>query len=90
MSGAQVRLLERSFELLEQAGLSFEAAVEAHVTLVSYVKGFVWLEVGRAAAPPPELLEAARTQRALGMIAARDADSRFLAGLGLILDRLIT
>lgn len=89
VSGAQIRLVERSLELFERAGLSSDAAAQAHVTVVSYVIGFVWQEVSRPTQPPPELLEAPRTRRALALVATQPADERFLDGLNMVLHRAL-
>ena len=87
MSESQVRLVERSFELLERGGLTTRQAVDAHVTLLAYVLGFVLQEVGRPASTPRPVIEASPTlRRALEALPERDVDQRFTVGLGLILD----
>ena len=86
-SRAQFRLARRSIELFESAALSTRVAVDAHVTLVAFVLGFILQEVSRpsgspAGAPPPDPVMA----RVLATLAERDVDERFEVGLGLILD----
>ncbi len=86
-SRAQVRLAERSIELLEGAGLSTRAAVDAHVTLVAYVLGFILQEVSRPVTTGGAILAASPVlRRALTTLAQRSVDERFDVGLGLILD----
>jgi len=87
LSGAQFRLVRRSIELLEGAGLSTRAAVDAHVTMVAFVLGFILQEVSRPTGSPasggpidPVIARALRTN------AERSVDERFEVGLGLILD----
>jgi AcrR family transcriptional regulator len=88
LSGAQFRLVRRSIELLESAGLSTRAAVDAHVTMVAFVLGFLLQEVSRPTGPPQG--SASGTDpviaRALSANAERSVDERFEVGLGLILD----
>ena len=87
MSPSQVRLVERSLELLEAAGLSTRAAVDTHVTLLGFTLGFVIQEAGRSASAPGALLEASpRLRRALATLREREVDDRFEVGIGLILD----
>jgi hypothetical protein len=86
-SSAQLRLVRRSIELLESAGLSTRSAVDAHVTMIAFVLGFILQEVSRPSgsaaggglAPDPLLT------RVLATLAVR-VDERFEVGLGLILD----
>jgi AcrR family transcriptional regulator len=94
-SDSQVRLVSRSIELLEGAGLDTSAAVSAHVTLVAYTLGFVLQEVARRPAstpapPGPPALNAGMEvfARAIAALAESSVDERFHAGLGLILDGL--
>jgi AcrR family transcriptional regulator len=97
-SPAQVRLVARSIELLEGAGLSTAAAVSAHVTLVAYTLGFVLQEVARRppSAPAPPAPEEAPAPiegqevfvRAITALGRTSVDQRFRAGLDLILDGL--
>jgi len=86
-SSAQLRLVRRSIELLESAGLSTRSAVDAHVTMIAFVLGFILQEVSRPSgsaagglAPDPLLT------RVLATLAERGVDERFEVGLGLILD----
>jgi len=89
-SAAQARLVTRSIELLESLGLSTRAAVDAHVTLVAYVLGFIVQEVGRPMRTPPPLAAASPTlARALTTVAERSVDERFTVGLELILDGVL-
>lgn len=87
-SSAQLRLVRRSIELLEAAGLSTRAAVDAHVTMIAFVLGFILQEVSRpsgsaaSGAPVPDPL----LTRVLATLAERSVDERFEVGLGLILD----
>jgi len=86
-SPSQVRLITRSIELLEESGLSTRAAVDAQVTIVAFVLGFILQEVGRSAAAPREVLEASPVlRRALTTLAERSVDDRFAVGIELILD----
>jgi AcrR family transcriptional regulator len=86
-SAAQLRLVERSIELLESAGLPIEKAVEAHLTLVAYTIGFVAQEAGRSPSMPPDVIESSATlQRVIPALLARTPDERFDAGLERILD----
>jgi AcrR family transcriptional regulator len=85
-SGAQFRLAARSIELLESAGLSNRAAVDAHVTAIAYTLGFILQEVSRPASLPPDLTPDPTIVRTLRTLAARSVDERFEVGLGLILD----
>lgn len=86
VSRLQLRLAQRSVELLLGAGLSMRAAVDAQVTLVAFVLGFILQEVSRpttfapAGAPGPLLRDVLET------LAERSVDDRFGVGLGLILD----
>ena len=86
LSGGQVRLIRRSIDLLERAGLSTREAVDAHVTLVAYVLGFLVQEVSRPSPPstssPPDPVLAT----VLATVAERSVDDRFEAGLAVILD----
>ena len=87
MSESQVRLVERSLELLEQGGLTMRQAVDAHVTLLAYTLGFVLQEVGRPASTPRPVIETSPIlRRAIETLRQRDVDERFTFGLGLILD----
>ena len=87
-SSAQLRLVRRSIELLEAAGLSTREAVDAHVTMIAFVLGFILQEVSRpsgsasSGAPGPDPL----LTRVLATLAERGVDERFEVGLGLILD----
>ncbi len=86
ISPAQVRLVERSIELLESTGLSTRAAVSLHVTLVAYVLGFVVQEVGRPPSVPGELVASSPTlRRALSTLSTIPVDDRFETGLRLLL-----
>lgn len=88
-SSSQIRLVERSIELLEAAGLSTAAAVAAHVTLVAYTLGFVLQEV--AVRPADNTAPVPRSDvfvRALTALAGVPVDERYRAGLDLILDGL--
>ena len=89
-SPTQIRLIERSIELLEGAGLSTAAAVSAHVTLVAYTIGFVVQEVAqRQITVPPELaVQSEVFVRAVTALVGTTVDERFTAGLDLILDGL--
>jgi AcrR family transcriptional regulator len=84
---AQLRLVERSIQLLESAGFTTAQAVEAHVTLVAYILGFVAQEVGRSADLPMEIVAASEVlPRTFAALLARTVDERFRAGLDLVLD----
>ena len=86
-SPSQARLIARSIELLESLWLSTRGAVDAHVTLVAYVLGFIAQEVGRPTATPASVAAASPTlARALRTVAERSVDERFTVGLELILD----
>ena len=85
-SRSQLRLAQRSIEILESVGLSERAAVDAHVTLVAYVLGFILQEVSRATTPPTVDAYRPFLQRALSTLGERNVDERFEVGLGLILD----
>jgi TetR/AcrR family tetracycline transcriptional repressor len=86
-SASQARLIARSIELLESLGLSTRAAVDAHVTLVAYVLGFIAQEVGRpTTTPAPVAVASPALARALSTLAERSVDERFAVGLALILD----
>jgi AcrR family transcriptional regulator len=87
LSGQQIRLAGHSIGLMEAAGLSTRAAVDAHVTLVAFVLGFVLQEVSRPTAPPSADVEIGPVlRRALPVLAERPVDDRFRVGLELILD----
>lgn len=86
-SRAQVRLVERSIQLLESAGLTIGQAVEAHVTLVSFTIGFVAQETGRSPDVTPEILATSATlRRAISALLEQSPDERFTGGLSRILD----
>jgi AcrR family transcriptional regulator len=85
-SGAQFRLAGRSIELLESAGLSNRAAVDAHVTLIAYTLGFILQEVSRPASLPPGFKPDPTITRTLATLVERSVDDRFDVGLELILD----
>jgi AcrR family transcriptional regulator len=86
-SRSQIRLVERSIELLEAAGLTIVQAVETHVTLVAFTLGFIIQEVGRPADPPRDISPASDVfPRAITALATRTVDQRFRTGLDLILD----
>jgi AcrR family transcriptional regulator len=89
-SRTQVRLVERSIDLLEGGGLSTAAAVAAHVTLVAYTLGFVLQEVAQR--PTTVSADAVATSevflRAVTALADTSVDERFRSGLDLILDGL--
>ena len=87
-SPSQIRLVERSIELLEGAGLTIDDAVATHVTAIAFTLGFIAQEVGRSAAPsrPLEIDPDSAFPRALAANARRTVDQRFQAGLELILD----
>jgi len=87
MSAPQVRLVERSLELLEAAGLSTRAAVDTHVTLIGFTLGFVIQEAGRPSSASAALLQASPVlHRALATLGERQVVDRFTVGLGFILD----
>ena len=89
-SAAQARLITRSIELLESLGLSTRAAVDAHVTLVAYVLGFIVQEVGRPTTTPAPVAATSPTlAKALSTLAERSVDERFTVGLELILDGVV-
>ena len=91
MSMAQLRLVERSIELLQRGGLSIERAVAMHVTLVAHTIGFVVQEVGRSPDLPAEVLASSETlQRTMRALFATTPDERFDAGLEVILAGLGT
>ena len=91
MSSAQVRLVERSIELLERAGLTTAQAVAAQVTLAAYTIGFVAQEVGRAPERSGAVIDVSPVmQRAMAALLARSPDERFRAGLDLILGGVTT
>ena len=84
---AQARLATRSISLFEEAGLSTRRAVDAHVTLVAFVLGFIVQEVARPASPGPALLEDdAVLRRAVAALAQSTPDERFETGLAVILE----
>jgi AcrR family transcriptional regulator len=86
-SRSQLRLALRSIEILESVGLSERAAVDAHVTLVAYVLGFILQEVSRPTTTPPMVTETSPLLRSvLTTLAERSVDERFEVGLALILD----
>jgi AcrR family transcriptional regulator len=87
MSASQARLVTRSIELLESLGLSHRRAVDAHVTLVAFVLGFMVQEVARPATAPATVRTASPVlARALSTVAERSVDERFEVGLEMILD----
>ena len=87
MSAPQVRLVERSLELLETAGLSTRAAVDTHVTLIGFTLGFAIQEAGRPSSASAALLQASPVlRRALATLGERQVVDRFTVGLGFILD----
>jgi hypothetical protein len=89
-SAAQARLITRSIELLESLGLWARGAVDAHVTLVAYVLGFIVQEVGRPTTTPAPVAAASPTlARASSTLAERSVDERFTVGLELILDGVL-
>src|SRR5262249_51840243 len=45
LSMSQIRLIERSVELLTEEGLTMRAAVDAHITLTAFTLGFLIQEV---------------------------------------------
>lgn len=85
-SAAQIRLVERSIELLESAGLAIDQAVETHVTLVAFTLGFIAQEVSRPVTPPREIVSEGVFARAIAALTNRTVDQRFRTGLDLILD----
>jgi TetR/AcrR family tetracycline transcriptional repressor len=85
-SGSQSRLVRRSIELLESAGLSTREAVDAHVTMIAFVLGFILQEVSRPTRPPADVAGDPVMARAFATVAGRSVDERFEVGLGLILD----
>jgi len=86
-SRSQFRLAHRSIEILESVGLTERAAVDAHVTLVAYVLGFILQEVTRPRTTPPAVTETSPLLRSvLSTLAERSVDERFEVGLALILD----
>jgi AcrR family transcriptional regulator len=86
-SRSQLRLAQRSIELLESVGLTTRAAVDAHVTLVAFVLGFVLQETARPTTTPAAVLRSSPVlQRALTTLVERSVDERFEVGLALILD----
>ena len=90
VSPVQVRLVERSIELLERAGLRTEQAVGVHVTLVAYTLGFVLQEVAPRPAPVISAAVPIATSevfaRAVNALAETTVDQRYRAGLELVLD----
>lgn len=90
LSMSQVRLVERSVELLTEAGLSMREAVDAHVALVAFTLGFLMQEVGRPPGPPPPgALERPLFRATLESLAERPVDERFDVGLARILDGVL-
>jgi len=85
-SGAQSRLVRRSIELLESAGLSTREAADAHVTMIAFVLGFILQEVSRPTRPSADVSGDPVMARAFATVAGRSVDERFEVGLGLILD----
>jgi AcrR family transcriptional regulator len=85
-SGSQIRLAQRSIELLRGAGLSMRAAVDAHVTMVAFVLGFILQEVSRPTAPVPPVEQTPLLREIVTTLAERSVDDRFEVGLNLILD----
>lgn len=86
LSGSQVRLAERSIEELRASGLSMRAAVDAHVTLIAFVLGFILQEVSRPTTSPAASTRSDLIEEALSTLTERTVDERFAVGLGLILD----
>jgi AcrR family transcriptional regulator len=87
MSTAQVRLVERSMEVLAQAGVSQRVAVDTHVTLVAYALGFILQEVARPTGQPPAaVLESPVMPSVIATLLERSVDERFDVGIGIILD----
>jgi len=90
MSASQARLITRSMELFASLGLSSRAAVDAHVTMVAYVLGFMAQEVARqVTAPAPVRTASPALASALATLAERSVDERFVVGLELILDGVL-
>jgi AcrR family transcriptional regulator len=86
-SSSQVRLVERSIELLESAGLTTREAVQTHVTLIAYTLGFLAQETGRSPSPERDVIATSDVfQRAVEALLTRSVDERFQAGLEIILD----
>ena len=85
-SRSQLRLAQRSIEILESVGLSERAAVDAHVTLVAYVLGFILQEVSRPTTPPTATETSPLIRSVFSTLAERSVDERFEVGLALILD----
>ena len=90
-SSAQLRLARRSIGLLESAGLTTRQAVDAHVTMVAFVLGFILQEVSRPSGSPgagigPGPAPDPVLARVLVTLRERSVDERFEVGLGLILD----
>jgi AcrR family transcriptional regulator len=85
-SRSQLRLAQRSIEILESVGLSERAAVDAHVTLIAFVLGFILQEVSRPARPPAVTETSPLMQSVFSTLAERSVDERFEIGLALILD----
>ena len=85
-SQIQLRLAQRSIELLEAAGLSTRAAVDAHVTVLAFVLGFILQEVSRPRTQAPDVVPSPLMRRVMATLAERAVDDRFEVGLGLILD----
>ena len=86
-SSAQARLATRSVALLEEAGLSTEQAVAAHVTMIAFALGFILQEVSRSTPPAASLLAADPVlRRTIVALNGTTVDERFETGLGLILD----
>ena len=85
-SGSQLRLAQRSIEILESVGLSPRAAIDAHVTLIAYVLGFILQEVSRPTTPQTAIASSPLLVRALSTLAERSVEERFEVGLALILD----
>jgi AcrR family transcriptional regulator len=89
-SASQARLVTRSIELFESVGLSTRGAVDAHVTLVAFVIGFIAQEVGRPTRAPQAVADASPVlARALSTLVQRSVDERFAVGLELILDGVL-
>jgi len=86
LSTSQLRLAERSIEILVGAGLSMRQAVDAHVTLVAYVLGFILQEVSRPTAPAPAAALSPQMDDVVRTLRERSVDERFEVGVRLILD----